>query len=62
MAILKILIIISVIITAGIMFAGVFSMTKVDGDGRKSNMIMRYRVVSQFITILLIVLYAWLRD
>lgn len=61
MAILKIIMIISVIITIGIMFAGVFSMTKTTGDGRKSNMMMRYRIASQFITVLLILLYLWLK-
>ncbi|MBT5187904.1 MAG: twin transmembrane helix small protein [Kordiimonadaceae bacterium] len=60
MFILKILIGISVFITVCIMFAGAFSMTKMEGDGRKSNMMMRYRVLSQFVTVLLIVLYLWM--
>lgn len=60
MEILKILIIISVIITVGIMLGGAFTMTKAEDSGRKSNMMMRYRVASQFITVLLIVLYIWL--
>ncbi|MDA0708347.1 MAG: HIG1 domain-containing protein [Proteobacteria bacterium] len=59
---LKILIIISIIITIGIMFGGAFSMTRVNNDGRKSNMLMRYRVLSQFITVLLIALYLWLNN
>ena len=62
MEILKILIAISVVITIGIMFAGVFSMTKAEDKGRKSNMMMRYRVASQFITVLLIALYLWLKQ
>lgn len=62
MNILLIIIIISVIITVGIMFAGAFSMTKSTSDGRKSNMMMRYRVASQFITVLLIILYMWLSN
>jgi hypothetical protein len=44
------------------MFAGAFSMTKMEGDGRKSNKMMRYRVLSQFVTVLLIVLYLWMRQ
>ncbi|MBL4603757.1 MAG: twin transmembrane helix small protein [Emcibacteraceae bacterium] len=62
MDILKILIGISVVITIGVMFAGMFSMTKAEDTGRKSNMMMRYRVASQFITVLLIALYLWLRQ
>lgn len=62
MDILKILIAISVIITIGIMLAGAFTMTKAEDTGHKSNMMMRYRVASQFITVLLIVLYVWLRQ
>ena len=61
MDILKILIGISVVITIGVMFAGMFSMTKAEDTGRKSNMMMRHRVASQFITVLLIALYLWLR-
>ncbi len=60
MLVLKILIGISVVITIGILFAGTFSMTRAESDGRRSNMLMRYRVVSQLITVLLIVLYLWL--
>ena len=62
MTILKILIAISVIITVAIMLAGAFTMTKAEDTGRKSNMMMRYRVAAQFITILLIALYLWLRS
>ncbi|MEZ5757952.1 MAG: twin transmembrane helix small protein [Emcibacteraceae bacterium] len=60
MDILKIIIAISVAITIGIMFAGVFTMTKTDDNGKKSNMMMRFRVLSQFITVMLIALYLWL--
>jgi len=62
MDILKILIGICVIITIGIMFAGAFTMTKAEDTGRKSNMMMRYRVASQAVTVLLIVLYIWLNQ
>jgi hypothetical protein len=60
--ILEILIPISIIITVGIMFDGAFSMTKSESDGKKSNKMMRYRVLSQFISIILIVLYVWIRS
>ena len=60
--ILEILIPISLVLTVGIMFGGAITMTKVDGDGRKSNKMMRYRVLSQFISILLILLYVWIRS
>lgn len=61
MDIFKIIIAISVVITIGIMFAGAFQMTKSEDNGKKSNMMMRYRVASQLITVLLIVLYMWLQ-
>ncbi|MDC1090479.1 twin transmembrane helix small protein [Emcibacteraceae bacterium] len=60
--ILEILIPISIIITVGIMFGGAFSMTKSEGNAKKSNKMMRYRVMSQFISIILIVLYVWIRS
>lgn len=60
--ILEILIPISIVITVGIMFGGAFTMTKSEGDGRKSNKMMRFRVLSQFISIILIVLYVWIRS
>ncbi|MBT5766922.1 MAG: twin transmembrane helix small protein [Emcibacteraceae bacterium] len=60
--ILEILIPISIIITVGIMFSGAFSMTKSESDGKKSNKMMRYRVLSQFISVILIVLYVWIRS
>ncbi|MBT5072669.1 MAG: twin transmembrane helix small protein [Kordiimonadaceae bacterium] len=62
MTILKIIIGISVAITVVIMFAGAFTMTKAEDTGHKSNMMMRYRVASQFVTVLLIILYLWLNQ
>ncbi|MDG1707967.1 MAG: twin transmembrane helix small protein [Emcibacteraceae bacterium] len=62
MTILQILIAISVVITVGIMFAGAFTMTQAKDKGKKSNMMMRYRVLSQFVTVLLIALYLYLRQ
>ena len=61
-SILEIIIPISIVLTVGIMFAGTFTMTKAEDDGIKSNMMMRYRVLSQFISILLIILYVWIRS
>ncbi len=61
-SILEIIIPISIVLTVGIMFAGTFTMTKAEDSGRKSNMMMRYRVLSQFISILLIILYVWIRS
>ncbi len=61
-SVLEILIPISIIFTIGVMFAGVFSMTKREPDGRKSNRMMRLRVLSQFVAIVLIVLYIWIRN
>ena len=60
MDILKIAIAISVVITVFIMFAGVFTMTRNEDTGRKSNQMMRYRVLSQLVTVLLIAIYLWL--
>ncbi|MDB4218688.1 twin transmembrane helix small protein [Emcibacteraceae bacterium] len=61
-SILEIIIPISIVLTVGIMFTGTFTMTKAEDGGRKSNMMMRYRVLSQFISILLIILYVWIRS
>ncbi|MDG1438842.1 MAG: HIG1 domain-containing protein [Emcibacteraceae bacterium] len=62
MIILKIIIAISVVITVGIMFAGAFTMTQAKDSGKKSNMMMRYRVLSQLVTVLLIALYLFLNQ
>lgn len=61
MNLLMALIIISIIFTGGIMFTGAISMTK-GGDFNKKNgnKLMRYRVLAQFVTIVLIVLYLYL--
>lgn len=60
MDIFKIIIAISVVITVFIMFAGVFTMTRNEDTGRKSNQMMRYRVLSQLVTVALIAIYLWL--
>ncbi len=60
--ILLTLVIISVVLTMGIMLAGAATMTQKEPDSRKSNKMMRARVISQFITIVLIVLYVLARN
>ncbi len=61
-SILLTLAIISVVITMGIMLAGAATMIKREPDSRKSNKMMRARVISQFITVILIVLYVLARN
>lgn len=60
--ILLTLVIISVVLTIGIMLAGAATMTKKEPDSRKSNKMMRARVISQFVTVILIVLYVLARE
>ncbi|WP_321394807.1 twin transmembrane helix small protein [Emcibacter sp.] len=55
---LKILIVVCIIITGGIMLVGVASMSKGGEFNKKNgNRLMRARIIAQFITLLLIVLY-----
>ncbi len=61
-SILDIIVPISIVLTVGIMFTGTCTMTKAEDGGRKSNMMMRYRVLSQFISILIIILDNWNRS
>lgn len=58
---LLILIIIGIIITGGIMLMGVASMSQ-GGDFNKKhgNRIMQARIISQFMTLILVVLYLFL--
>ena len=63
MLFLKILVIIGVAVTVLIMLKGVASMGKVTKDNKnKSNIMMRYRVISQLITLALVLLYLYLND
>ena len=58
---LLILIIIGVLITGGIMFMGVASMNRGgEFDDKNSNKFMQARIVSQFATLILVVLYLYL--
>ncbi len=60
--ILLTLVVISVVATVGIMLAGAATMTKREPDSRKSNKMMRARVISQGVTVILIVLYVLARN
>ncbi|MCF6215286.1 MAG: HIG1 domain-containing protein [Emcibacter sp.] len=58
---LLILIIIGIFITGGIMITGVASMSKGGDFNRKNgNKLMQARVVAQFVTLALVVLYLYL--
>ena len=58
---LLILIIIGIIITGGIMLVGVATMSMGGDLNRKnSNKLMQARIISQFITLALVVLYLFL--
>lgn len=62
MDILLVLIIITVIAVLGVLFAGLFAMgRKGEGSAKRSNMLMRARVILQFVAIGLILLYAILK-
>lgn len=55
---LLVLIIIGIIITAGIMLIGVASMSQGGGFNKKhGNKLMQARIISQFVTLILVVLY-----
>lgn len=63
MLFLKILIIIGIVITILIMLKGVASMGKRTKDNKnKSNIMMRYRVISQVVTLALVLLYLYLNE
>ncbi|PCI33957.1 MAG: hypothetical protein COB54_02870 [Alphaproteobacteria bacterium] len=58
---LLILIVIGVLVTGGIMFMGVASMSQGGKfDDKNSNKFMQARVVAQFATLILVVLYLYL--
>ena len=46
--------------TFAVLFMGVFNLLKKDHDPRKSNRLMRYRVILQFFAVALIFLLLWL--
>jgi len=60
---LLILVVIAVAIVAGILLMGIGGFGK-GGDFNKNhaNKIMRWRIAAQFVAVVLIVIYVWLRD
>ncbi|SDB33227.1 twin transmembrane helix small protein [Belnapia rosea] len=54
--ILTILVAIGMLATLGTLFAGMLGLAKGDGTGERSNLLMRWRVVLQGITLLLFAL------
>ncbi|WP_043337053.1 twin transmembrane helix small protein [Belnapia moabensis] len=54
--ILIILVAIGMLATLGTLFAGMFGLARGDGSGERSNLLMRWRVVIQGITLLLFAL------
>jgi hypothetical protein len=56
------LVVFAVLLTAGILLVGVGTFGKGGEFNRKhANRIMRYRIAAQFVAILMILLYVWLR-
>ena len=52
---------IACLIVAGILIWGVSSFGS-GRDGRKANKIMQYRIIAQFVAVILIVGFVWLRQ
>jgi Hypoxia induced protein conserved region len=53
---LIILVVIAMLATLGVMFAGMLGLVRSDGNGERSNALMRWRVVLQGVTLALFVL------
>ena len=63
MLFLKILIIIGIVATIFIMVNGISSMGKRTKDNKsKSNIMMRYRIIAQALTLALVLLYIFLNE
>lgn len=59
MTFLKILIGLALLATIAVLFAGVFNMSRGGEFSRqRSNRLMRFRIIAQFVTVLLIALFA----
>jgi hypothetical protein len=55
--VLKVLVVVSMLATLGVMFAGMAGLARSEqGGGARSNMLMRWRVGLQFLTIVLFML------
>ena len=56
------LIALACLITAGVLLLGIGGFAKGGpGRGEKSNRLMRYRIAAQFVAVMLIALFIWLR-
>ena len=59
---LTVLVVISMLATLGVMFAGMIGLVRSeDGGGARSNKLMRWRVILQFVTLLLFMLLLFMR-
>ncbi|HYZ34396.1 MAG TPA: HIG1 domain-containing protein [Crenalkalicoccus sp.] len=54
--ILAVLVVFGLVATLGVLFAGMVGVVRNDGNGQRSNMLMRWRVVLQGVTLLLFAL------
>ncbi len=54
--VLTILLVIAMLATLGVLFAGMVGLVRNDGDGARSNRLMRWRVMLQGIALLLFAL------
>ena len=56
------LIVLACLITAGVLALGIGGFAKGGpGRGERSNKLMRYRIAAQFVAVVLIVIFVWLR-
>ena len=53
---LTILVALSMLGTLGVLFAGMLGLVRTDGNGERSNALMRWRVILQGVTLVLFVL------
>jgi NADH:ubiquinone oxidoreductase subunit 6 (subunit J) len=53
---LAILVVLGLLGTLGVLFAGMLGLVRTDGNGERSNALMRWRVLLQGITLILFVL------
>jgi NADH:ubiquinone oxidoreductase subunit 6 (subunit J) len=53
---LTVLVVVAMLGTLGVLFAGVFGMVRGGGDPARSNALMRWRVILQAVTLVLFVL------
>ena len=53
---LVILVALAMLGTLGVLFAGMLGLVRNDGDGRRSNTLMRWRVILQGVTLALFIL------